>query len=257
MTTLTSKFVWFDYVVQDVAKATGFLGELFHWKTQEIPFGGGVTYTMLSVDGEGIGGILKTPPGAPPEAHWLAHLRVANAKTASDKAVQLGGKLLKPAAKMGDFGTMAIVADPLGGAFALWEPTKPTEEAGDFKGKPNNWIWNELYTGDVAKSVAFYTAFAGFTEEKMPMKDGTYHILNAGGKGRAGVMKSPMPMPQSWLPYVQVTSVDDTVAKAKKLGANVHVAGEDVPGVGRIAVFSDPQGGMLGLLQPSPEMTKS
>jgi predicted enzyme related to lactoylglutathione lyase len=53
---------------------------------------------------------------------------------------------------------------------------------------------------------------------------------------------------------VQVASVDDTIAKAKKLGANVHLAGEDVPGVGRIAVFSDPQGGMLGLLQPAPGM---
>jgi predicted enzyme related to lactoylglutathione lyase len=253
-TTLTSKFVWFDYVVQDVAKATGFLGELFNWKTQEIPLGSDVTYTMLTVDGEGIGGILKTPKGAPPEAHWLAHLRVSDAKAASAKAAELGGKVLKPASKMGELGTMAIVADPLGGAFALWEPTKPTEDAGDFKGKAGNWVWNELYTDDVAKSVAFYTKFAGFTEEKMPMKDGSYHILNAGGKGRAGVMKSPMPMPQAWLPYVQVASVDDSVAKAKKLGATVHLAGEDIQGVGRIAIFSDPQGGMLGLLQPAPGM---
>jgi len=253
MTTLTSKFVWFDYVVQDVAKATGFLGELFNWKTQEIPLGGGVTYAMLNADGEGIGGILKTPPGAPPEAHWLSHLRVADAKAASETIVKLGGKVLKPAAKQGEFGTMAIVADSLGGPFALWEPTKPTEEAGDFKGKPGHWVWNELYTADVATSVAFYTAFGNFTEETMAIKDGSYHILNAGGKSRAGVMKSPRPMPQAWLPYVQVASVDDTVAKAKRLGANIHMAGEDVPGVGRIAIFSDPQGGMLGLLQPSPD----
>jgi predicted enzyme related to lactoylglutathione lyase len=253
-TTLTSKFVWFDYVVQDVAKAAGFFGELFHWKTSEIPMGSDGTYTLLSIDGENIGGLIKTPKGAPPQAHWLTHLRVADAKAASARVTELGGTVLKPAAKQGDFGTMAIVADPLGGAFALWEPTKPTEDAGEFKGKPGNWVWNELYTDDIAKSVAFYTKLGNFTEEKMPMKDGSYHILNAGGKGRAGVMKSPMPMPQAWLPYVQVASVDDTVAKAKKLGANVHLAGEDVPGVGRIAVFSDPQGGMLGLLQPAPGM---
>ena len=55
------KFVWFDCVAPDTAKAAGFYGELFNWKTRDIPFGGGVTYTMLSVGEDGIGGILKTP----------------------------------------------------------------------------------------------------------------------------------------------------------------------------------------------------
>src|SRR5690242_7634535 len=38
MTTIpTGRFVWFDYVAKDLAKAQGFFGELFNWKTQEIP----------------------------------------------------------------------------------------------------------------------------------------------------------------------------------------------------------------------------
>jgi predicted enzyme related to lactoylglutathione lyase len=85
----------------------------------------------------------------------------------------------------------------------------------------------------------------------MQTKDGEYHVLESDGAGRAGVMKSPMPMPQAWMPYVHVTSCDQTIARAKSLGANVHVAGEDVPNIGRIGVFSDPQGGMIGVLQPA------
>jgi predicted enzyme related to lactoylglutathione lyase len=245
------KFVWFDYVTPDVSKAVGFYTELFNWKTQEIPMGPSGTYTLLLVGEEGIGGVLKAPPEAPQQGHWLAHLSTENAQGLADKITSLGGKLLKAPTKQGDFGTMAIVADPLGGAFALWQPAKP-ESTGDYKGKPGFWVWNELYSTEPEKSVEFYSKIGGFTEEKMEMKDGTYRVLNRDGKGRAGVMKPPMPMPQAWMPYVQVENADATVAKAKKLGANVFVSGEDVPGIGRLAIFADPQGGMLGILQPAP-----
>ncbi len=247
------KFVWFDYVAPDTAKAAAFYGELFNWKTKEIPFGPDVTYTMLSVGEQGIGGVLKTPPGAPEMGHWLPHLSVADIHATADQITSLGGKVLRPAAKQGEFGTMAVVADPLGGVFALWQPAKP-ETTGDFKGEPSNWVWNELYTQEPEKSVEFYSKIGGYTVDKMDMKEGAYHILNRDGKGRAGVMKPPMPMPQAWMPYVQVASCDEAIEKAKKLGANVHVAGEDIPGIGRLGIFSDPQGGMLGVLQPAPGM---
>ncbi len=247
------KFVWFDYMAPDVAKATGFYGELFHWKTREIPFGPGITYTMLSVGDVGIGGVLKTPPGAPATGHWVAHLSVTDIQAAADKITSLGGHVLRAPEKQGEFGTMAIVKDPLGGVFGLWQPAKP-ESTGDFKGEPNHWAWNELYTQDPDKSVEFYSKIGGYTDEKMQMKEGAYHILKRDGKGRAGVMKPPMPMPQAWMPYVQVASVDQTIEKAKQLGANVQVAGEDIPGIGRIGIFSDPLGGMLGVLQPAPGM---
>jgi predicted enzyme related to lactoylglutathione lyase len=99
--------------------------------------------------------------------------------------------------------------------------------------------------------VAFYSALGGFKEEAMQMPNGTYHVLSSEGKPRAGVMVPKAPMPQAWTPYVQVENVDQTLERAKKLGATVHVAGEDIPGVGRIGILADPQGGWLGLLTPS------
>ena len=48
-------------------------------------------------------------------------------------------------------------------------------------------------------------------------------------------------MPQAWMPYVQVANADQTVEKAKRLGATIHVAGDDVPGIGRIAILEDTQ----------------
>jgi uncharacterized protein len=253
MSTPTGKFVWFDYITPDVAKAQAFFGELFNWKTQEVPIPGAGTYTMIALGDQTIGGFMTTPNGAPTVGHWLPYLGVADAKRSADQIKSLGGKVHKEPSKMGEVGTMAVVADPQGGVFALWQPTKP-EGTGDYKDTAGAFCWNELAAHDPVKAVAFYSQL-GFTEEKMEMPGmGTYHVLNSDGKGRAGVMKTPMPdAPQAWMPYVQVKDVDATVAKATKLGGKVHVPPNDVQGVGRLAIFTDPQGGWLGVLAPAPQ----
>jgi predicted enzyme related to lactoylglutathione lyase len=249
MTTPTGRFVWFEYVSKEAAKAQGFFGELFNWGTQNVPMPEGA-YTMISLGKDTIGGYLPTPPGAPAHAHWLSHLQVASAADTAAKVKQLGGRIAKEPFKVGDFGTMAVAIDPLGGPFALWQP-KETVGDGDFKNVDGAWCWNELYTEDPDKSLAFYKAIGGFTVESMQMGEATYHVLSHGGKPRAGVMKSPMPgIPQHWMPYVQVASCDAAIDKAKKLGADIKVTPMDIPNVGRFGVFLDPQGASLGVLQP-------
>src|SRR5262245_14161654 len=191
MTTSTGRFVWFEYVSKEAAKAQGFFGELFNWGTQYVPMPEGA-YTMISLGKDTIGGYLPTPTGAPAHAHWLTHLQVADAQETANKVKSLGGKIAMEPFKVGDFGTMAVVRDPLGGAFALWQPAK-AEGTGDFKGTNGSWCWNELYTDDPEKSLAFYKAIGGFTVESMQMPNGAYHVLSSDGKPRAGIMKSPMP----------------------------------------------------------------
>src|SRR6266545_8372674 len=122
-----SQFVWFEYVSKDAKKAQAFFGELFNWGTQEVPMPQGA-YQMIAVAGKTIGGYLPTPEGAPTHTHWLSHLGVASAKDSAAKVKSLGGTIAKEATKIGDFGTMAVVKDPQGAVFALWQPTKAGEE---------------------------------------------------------------------------------------------------------------------------------
>jgi predicted enzyme related to lactoylglutathione lyase len=255
MTTIpTGRFVWFEYVSNDPNKAQGFFGELFGWKTKAAPMPQGA-YTMIALGDHEIGGYMKPPAGAPQHAHWLSHLQVASAQDTANQVKSLGGTIAKPPFKLGDHGTMAIVSDPLGGAFALWQPAKPEEAGGGYKGTDGSWIWNELYTLDPDRSVTFYKAIGGFEVETMKTESGPgpsrYEILKSDGQGRAGIMKMPG-LPQMWMPYVKVANTDATVEKAKKLGATSKKPPETLPNVGRLAVISDPQGAMLGILQPSP-----
>ena len=251
MATKTGRFMWFDLVTKDPGKAQGFLGEIFHWKTQQAPMAGGGSYTMIVNAGKPIGGYMATPQGAPPHAHWLAHLMVEDAAATCAKIRSLGGKIRKEPHKIGELGTMAIVADPQDATFALWQPGKSEPGAGDYQETVGAWCWNELTTPEPAKAVEFYTKIGGFTENRMEMGPMTYHVLESDGKGRAGITKPMQPnVPTMWTPYVHVASTDELVARAQKLGATVHAGPMDIPDVGRFAVFSEPTAGTLGILQP-------
>jgi predicted enzyme related to lactoylglutathione lyase len=244
---MSGKFVWFEYVSKDIAKAQGFFGELFNWGVKRVPMPGG-EYAMISVGDRTIGGYQVTPAGAPPEAHWLTHLEVSDARASSTQIESLGGKTLKPAFAVGDFGTMAIVADPHGGYFALWQPAKSEAQPAPVDG---TFCWNELASKDPAASVEFYAKVGSFTTTVMEVGEmGAYHVLESDGQPRAGVMKQLMPgQPHAWLPYVQVANPDATADRAKKLGATIVVPPTDIKNVGRFSVLVDPQGCALGILK--------
>jgi predicted enzyme related to lactoylglutathione lyase len=244
----TGRFVWFDYVVPDVKKAQGFYGELFNWSTQDVPMAEGA-YTMISANGKTQAGYLPTPQGAPKTGHWLPHLQVESAAATSAKIKSLGGKVRMEPKQLGEHGTMAVVADDLDGTFCLWQPAHATG-TGDWSRQNGAFCWVELQTQSPAKSIAFYKAIGGFTEQHSDaMPD--YAVLTSDGQMRAGINKPPMQAPQAWVPYVQVASCDASLDKAKKLGATVLVPAMEATGVGRFAIFSDPQGGVIGILQPS------
>jgi len=54
-------------------------------------------------------------------------------------------------------------------------------------------------------------------------------------------------VPSYWMPYFQVDDCDSSVAKAKGLGGKAMVGPQDIPGTGRFAILTDPQGAMFAL----------
>lgn len=242
----TRRFVWFDHVSTDLRRAQRFYGELFGWKTQPND-----DYAMIALGEELIGGYMNAT-GAEPYAHWLSYLQVDNAHEAAKRAASLGANVLEAPTSVDEVGTMVLISDPRGARLALWQPSQP--KSGDYTGKDGAWIWNELYTDDIDAAGAFYKALSGFHVKTMTIEGGSpdrYDILDADGKGRAGILTMPG-VPTHWMPYVKVADVDRTLDHASRMGAIVKAGPEDVPNVGRIAVFLDPQGAPLGILRPSP-----
>ena len=118
-------FVHVELYTSDLAKAKSFYGKLFGWKLSDMPIpaeGGSGTYTMIDV-GEGTGGgMLQNPrPGG---SHWLAYVGVEDISRSLRSARELGAKVVMDRTEVGDFGVMAILTDPTGAQFALWEPKR-------------------------------------------------------------------------------------------------------------------------------------
>jgi predicted enzyme related to lactoylglutathione lyase len=54
------------------------------------------------------------------------------------------------------------------------------------------------------------------------------------------------------VPYVFVDDPDATIARAKRLGAKIPMAVDDIPEVGRFGVMHDPTGAVLAVMKPVP-----
>lgn len=121
---------------------------------------------------------------------------------------------------------------------------------------PGSFCWHELATRDAAAARTFYAQMFGWTaeEKEMPGGAGTYVLMSAGAGHVAGMFQMEGPMfegvPPHWMAYVAVEDCDATAEKATSLGATLKYPPMDVPGVGRMTCFADPQGGHLSIFQP-------
>ena len=113
---------WADLNTPDPEKASKFYADWLGW-TYET---GEDAYRHI-VNGTGeedmIGGIppeMHAPPGTP--ANWLPYFHVADCRATAAKAARLGASAILPASLMADVGTIAVLADPQGAVFALYQP---------------------------------------------------------------------------------------------------------------------------------------
>ena len=117
---MANPFVHVELNTTDVGKAKSFYGSLFDWKLEDVPMEG-MTYTMVKVGDETIGGIMKNPmPGVP--SFWLTYVLVDDIKAATEKARSLGAKVERDVTEVPNMGWLSILSDPTGAALGLWQP---------------------------------------------------------------------------------------------------------------------------------------
>jgi uncharacterized protein len=236
----------------DSAAAKTFYSQLFGWDYADNPMGTGF-YTMLRLEGKDVGGMYELMPemkaqGIPP--HWLSYVLVESADESAEKAKAAGATLMKEPFDVYTIGRMAVIQDPTGAVFALWEP-KEHKGSGIYN-VPNTFCWNELGTNDTQKAGEFYSEVFGWTRDTQNFGPMEYTMFKNGDRSAGGMYKiTPEmgPMPPNWLVYFAVDDCDAKVQKATELGANVMMPPDDIPGVGRFAVLADPQGAAFAVIK--------
>lgn len=110
---------------------------------------------------------------------------------------------------------------------------------------PGIFSWRELVSSDPQASKQFYTELLGWSATEVEMPSGTYTMFMAGERPVAGLVQLPADKAEAtttWIDYITVEDLDATVAKAESLGAKLCMPPMEVPGKGRFAGLSDPQG---------------
>lgn len=237
-------FVWFCLRTPDEKKAVKFYGEVLGWKTEAMPMGPETT-TLFANAEESVAHIEKSN-GA---ASFVSYVLVEDVDATAKRVAAAGGKVHGAPVDVPTIGRMVEVEDPDGAHFFLFKSVNT--DSGQPRG-PGGFLWNELWSRDAQKAVAFLTGVLGYSVQQMPFAGTTYSVLSRGDVNIAGVMPAFDPRePSIFIPYVHVTDVDATHKKALKLGATALGDIQDVEGVGRMAVMIDPQGARFAFMTPS------
>ncbi len=119
--------VHFEIYADDPKKLGQFYSSLFDWKMEPIP---GMDYTFIKTvetDEKGMptqsgginGGMMKRPAGY--EGGWMNYVLVESVETYVERAQKLGATLMKGKSPVPGMGWFAMLTDPQGNMFALWQ----------------------------------------------------------------------------------------------------------------------------------------
>jgi predicted enzyme related to lactoylglutathione lyase len=113
-------FCWEELVTSDPEAAAKFYVGVFGYTVEEVPMGPMGTYRILKRGDRQTAGLMKTPPGAPPQPHWLSYLAVANVDTSTRNAKEIGAKVHMEPTDIPKIGRFSVIGDPTGAAVALF-----------------------------------------------------------------------------------------------------------------------------------------
>lgn len=113
------EWCWHELYADDVEGAKSFYAEVAGWTFEEGPM---PDYWLANRGAERRGGIMANPARAAGVLpHWLAYVAVKDLDEAHRRAQSLGGREVNPIHEIPLVGRFAILADPTGATFALFE----------------------------------------------------------------------------------------------------------------------------------------
>jgi len=248
------EFCWVELATTDQAAAQAFYAQIFGWSAKNMPTGPDEVYTIFQLEGRDVAAGCALRPdqlsgGVPPQ--WNLYVAVQSADATAARAKELGGTVLAPPFDVFDAGRMAVLQDPTGAVFSLWQPNKNTGTG--ITGSHGTLCWADLSTPDQARAGQFYSDLFGWQimkEDEDPTHN-YWHIKNGeefiGGIPPASHHQPGVPA--HWLAYFTVSDCDSTAAAAKKLGAKLYMPPTDFEDVGRISVIADPQGATFAIFK--------
>ncbi|WP_197321303.1 VOC family protein [Saccharomonospora sp. NB11] len=239
---------WVELTVPDPRMAMDFYGALFGWAFADQGDETG-NYLVCSVGGHRVAGLVGGDPWQEAPAAWTTYLATSDVDATIADVERAGGTVLVgPKVVFGD-GRTAIVSDPTGAVFGLWQAGRVA--GAEMTDEPSSVIWNECLTRDFRTARTFYESVFGHTARLLEEEELTYATLLVGDELVAGLGKLPAEVPADvpahWMTYFAAADVDAIVSRSAELGGTVVSPPTDSP-YGRLAAVADNQGVVFSLI---------
>jgi hypothetical protein len=218
-----------------------------------VPPGSEGKYFIARLRGREVAAVGSIPESAPPAAMWNTYVWVDDADETASRATEAGGRVLAEPFDVMDAGRMAVLQDPTGAIFSVWQAK--SHPGATRLNEVGSLVWTELYTRDTKKASAFYTGLFGWQTKPFPESPMPYTVFQRPGdeRGLGGMLdmtgQLPAEVPPHWLPYFSVEDADKIVARSGELGGSVLMPATDIPTVGRLAILKDPQGAAFAIIK--------
>jgi len=244
-------FCWVDLATNAPEEAKRFYGQIFGWTAEDIATDYEVPYTILRRQGKQVAGLYQMAPEQGAFPYWASYVRVANADSSADRALELGGRLVMPAVDVMQLGRMVFVQDPTGAVVGLWEPR--AHFGAELDNTYGARSWGELQTRDTVKAADVYKGLFGWTSRtSKSLMEGRYSLFELDGKEVGGMIELGPEwgsMPANWSIYFGVEDCDGVLAAVKRLGGTIVMDAREIDTVGRFAFLGDPQGAIFAVIQ--------
>ena len=159
---------WVDTLQPDPEAAVAFYGDLFGWELENVmPPDAPGKYFTARLDGGDVAAI-GSPTDDATTAVWNTYVWVESADESAEKVRAAGGRVLTEPMDVLDAGRMAVLADPAGAEFSVWQPSR--HRGATVVNEHGAVNFNDLQTPDVDGARAFYGAVFG------------WDLLNIGGQ---------------------------------------------------------------------------
>ena len=246
-------FCWMELATTNQDAAKKFYTDLFGWSVNDSPMGPGEFYSMFKLDGADAAAAYtlrqdQQAQGVPP--HWMIYILTENVDESARRAAELGAQICAQPFDVMDVGRMAVVQDPTGAMFCLWQAKQHSGVGA--KNADGAFCWADLSTPDPQRAIDFYSKLLGWQFEKSEQDSSGYLHIKNGDEFIGGVPPTSDRDPNTpphWLLYFQTSNCDASVNKAKQNGAKVYYGPVSMEKVGRLAVLADPQGAMFSVFE--------
>jgi uncharacterized protein len=252
-------FCWVELSTPDTLAASRFYSEMFGWRRSFMPMEDGRFYTTLQLDGKDIGAFQEIyEENVQPDAAtgWRLYIATDNVDKSVQKALALGGTLLSPPTDVSDVGRLAVMQDPTGAVFALWQARDHigAEVINQFGALS----WQELVTTDFETARDFYASLFGWQTQTRAAGAKTYTTFKVKKPAQeaGGIQPSNPTLTNNrsqWLAYFAVEDFEQSIRTAQRLGAKVKAGPNEMPNLGRCATLEDPQGALFSIVSTRRE----